>query len=864
MAKRPIRIFQIAKELNISHTEILSFLKGEGIEVGSHMSPVDESVYQKILAEFSKDKENVERYRKEQVRREIHDDRVRQEVRTGKKLKLLSLEDQRSIEKEEEIRAKKEAEEERKRREEERLRKEEEAQRKAEEQTGKKEAAEQESLKTADKPVTEKPAEKKAKARKPEPQKVSQSSKKTGAKPKSVKGEKPSPKTEKIESKKRKLRKIDLSEIQAEIGSSSGRKGKKKPRKDEKVQKDAKERVRQTLASMEKGKSSRKKSHKREKTSRRQESVEEETMAFKIPEFSSVDELSNIFDTSPSEIIQKCISLGVLATINQRLEWDVIALLAEEYGYIAEQQSEAGDDLYSLENTEEDVEKAEPRAPVVTVMGHVDHGKTSLLDYVRKTNVVAGESGGITQHIGAYRVVLDSGQSITFLDTPGHEAFTAMRARGAKVTDIVVLVVAADDAVMPQTIEAINHAQAAGVPMIIAINKIDKPGADIDTVKRELSEKNVLVENWGGKVQSINVSAKTGEGIDDLLNSIILEAEILELKANRDTTARGTVVDSRLDRGHGPVATVLIQKGVLKVGDPFICSDFSGKVRAIMNERGQRIEEAGPSDAVQVLGFEQVPQAADIFTVVDDEKDLKRISSERQRISREIAHKKISTHSLDAMSAMIKEGTMKQLPLVIKGDVDGSVEALSETLEKLNTEEVGVNIIHKAVGMISESDVLLAEASDAVIIGFNVQVQSNATLQAKQSGVEIRSYSVIYNAVEDLKLALEGLLEPDKVEEIVGRAEVQAQFKIPKIGFIAGAKVTEGNIVRNGKARLLRDDEIIAEGVVSSLKRFKDDAKEVKEGLECGIGIDGVNKYEEGDIIELYAVKEIKRTLETH
>jgi len=415
--------------------------------------------------------------------------------------------------------------------------------------------------------------------------------------------------------------------------------------------------------------------------------------------------------------------------------------------------------------------------------------------------------------------------------------------------------------VMPQTIESIDHARAANVPLIIAINKTDLPDTDIDRIKRELSEHEVLVEDWGGKVQAVPISAKSGDGIEDLMNAVILESEVLELKANKDTLAKGTVIDSRLDKGHGAIATVLIQKGTLKIGDPFMCASYSGKVRALLNERGQRIQEAFPSDAIQVLGFDKVPQTADILSVVENERELKRISSERQRIKREIDQKKIGAQSLDAMSAMIKEGAIKNLPLIIKGDVDGSIEALSETLEKLSTDEVGIQIIHKAVGMISESDVLLAEASQAVIIGFNVQVSSNAKLQANQAGVEIRNYSIIYNAVEEIKLALEGLLEPDKIEEVVGRAEILTQFKIPKIGNIAGTKVVMGIINRGAKARVIHDDETIHEGNVTSLKRFKDDAKEVKEGLECGIGVDGVKTFNEGDIIEIFEIKTVKRTL---
>ena len=564
-----------------------------------------------------------------------------------------------------------------------------------------------------------------------------------------------------------------------------------------------------------------------------------------------------------SDIIQECLGLGKLVTINQRLDWDLIELLADSCGYIAEKITDIGEELFTIEETEEDIEKATPRPPVVTIMGHVDHGKTSILDYIRKTNVVAGESGGITQHIGAYKVELEDGKEITFLDTPGHEAFTAMRARGAQVTDIVVVVVAANDGVMPQTIEAIDHAKAAEVPIIVAINKIDLPEADPDRVKRELSEHDVLVEDWGGKVQAVLVSAKTGEGIEDILSSILLEGEVLELKANHDTLARGTVIDSKLDKGHGAIATVLIQKGTINISDPFICGNFSGKVRAMMNARDQRIKQAGPSEAIQILGFEKVPQAADIFAVFENEKDLKRIASERQRVKREIQQKKVSAQSLDAMSALIKKGSIKTLPLVIKGDVDGSIGALAETLEKIEHKEVSVQVIHKAVGMVTESDVLLAAASNAVVIGFHVQNNSNANLLANKEGVEIRSYTVIYNAVEDIKLALEGLLEPEEVENIIGRAFVLETFKVPKLGYIAGSKVKEGLIKRGEKARIIRDEEVIHEGIVNSLKRFKDDAKEVKEGMECGIGIDEFSKFKEGDEIVIYEIEHIKRTLET-
>ena len=798
-----IRIFQIAKELNISHTDILSFLNKKGVDVKSHMSPVDEEVKNLIMAEFSKDKMLVDRFRKEQVRKEIHDTRLKEKQESQKKLQLLSLQDQRKLEKKEKL----------------------------------------------DKDKVKVESEKK-KLDHP----VDRSDKRSESKVKAIK-KKFTP------TKKQKLRKINLSNIQSEISQSGSIKNEKdtKP-KSAKVSKNVETKVKATLAAL--GTKKKKKVYKKAK-SKIEETDEntEITRTIKIPEFSSVDELSKIFSVPSSDIIAFCLELGTLATINQRLDWDIIELIANHFEFIAEKIEDATEDLFSFDDSEEDLKNAKSRSPVVTVMGHVDHGKTSLLDYIRNTKVAAGESGGITQHIGAYKVNVKGKNSITFLDTPGHEAFTAMRARGAQVTDIVILIVAADDAVMPQTKEAINHSKAAGVPMIVAINKCDKPGADPDKVRRELSENDVLVESWGGKVQSVEISALNGDGVDDLLDSLLLETEILDLKANRECLAVGTVIDSKLDKGLGPIGTVLVQKGTLKVGDPFICNDYSGKVKSIMNENGKRLKIAEPSDAVQLQGFDSVPKAGDLIAVLESEKDLKKISNERQKNRREIEQKRIS-FSLNEMSALIKEGSIKTLPVIIKGDVDGSIDALSENIVKLNNDEVEIKVIHSAVGMVTESDVLLAEASNAVIIGFNVQVSSNAKLQASQAGVDIRIYNVIYNVVDEVKLALEGLLEPDKVESIIGKAIVQQQFKIPNLGFIAGSKVTEGLIQRNMGARLYRDEELFIEGKIESLKRFKDDVKEVKEGLECGIGVSGMKKYLEGDIIEVFEVKEIKRTLD--
>jgi len=800
MATRQTRIFQIAKDLNISHTEILTFLKNKGVEVASHMSPVDKHIQDMIQTEFHKEREDIDRFRKEQVRREIHQTRIDEQQKAQKKLNLLSLDEQRSLEKKEQKKAKKKAE---------------------------KKAIEEE--------------QKKAEQAKQEKQEKQEKS---------------------VKSNQHKLRKIDLSEIKSKIGTITRKPPIKTDKQQDPANRSAKDAVKQTLARMDK--KTRKKIYKKDRKQDVDEIIaEDDVQKIQIPEYSSVDELAKIMELSPSDIIQECISLGKLATINQRLDWDVIEMLAETFGYKAEAVEDIAEELFSLDESQEDLDKAIPRGPVVTVMGHVDHGKTSLLDYIRDANVVAGESGGITQHTGAYQVDLPKeDKRITFLDTPGHEAFTAMRARGAQITDIVVLVVAANDGVMPQTAEAISHAKAAGVPLVVAINKMDLPDVDPDRVKRELSDNEVLLEDWGGKVQGVEISAKNGLGIDDLLQSILVEAEVLELKANQNTLARGTVIDSKLDKGHGPMATILIQKGTLKVGDPFICNNYAGRVRAIMDERGQRIQEAFPSEAVQVLGFDQVPQAADIFSVVDDARDLKRLAADRQRTKREIDQRKIKATTLDSISAKIKEGSVKTLPLVIKGDVDGSIEALSETLEKIKNEEVGIQIIHKSVGLVTESDVLLAAASGAVVIAFHVQVDANAKLQAQQAGVDIRSYNVIYNAEEEVKMALEGLLEPEIKEEIVGRAVVLEMFKIPKQGFIAGSRVDEGMILRGAKARLIRDDEVIHEGTVTSLKRFKDDVKEIKEGMECGIGIDGAGKFKEDDVIVVYEIQSLKRTLE--
>jgi translation initiation factor IF-2 len=548
-----------------------------------------------------------------------------------------------------------------------------------------------------------------------------------------------------------------------------------------------------------------------------------------------------------------------MVSINQRLDVENITLVADEFGFEVEFQKEYTSEI--LEDIEDEDDELKPRPPVVTIMGHVDHGKTSLLDYIRRTNVVAGESGGITQHIGAYRVDIGEGKQIAFLDTPGHEAFTAMRARGAQLTDIVVLVIAADDAVMPQTVEALNHAQAAGVPIIIAINKIDKPGANPDRIKQQMADRNVLVEDWGGKYQCVHLSAKTGLNVDLLLEKIVLEADLLDLKANPDRLMRGAVVEAELDKGRGVTATILVQKGTLRIGDPFVAGIHHGKVRAMFDERGNKVKEAPPSTPVLVLGFEGAPQAGDTFIVLESEREAREISLKRQQLKREQDQKQIHHITLDELAKQISIGGVKELALIVKGDVDGSVEALSDSLMKLSNQEVIVRVIHKGVGGISESDVLLATASNAIIIGFHVRPNINARKLAENQKVDIRLYSVIYNAISEVKSALEGLLSPLISEEVTGTIEIRDTFKVPKSGTVAGCYVLDGKITRNNKIRLIRDGIVIHEGGIGNLRRFKDDVREVDAGYECGLNIENFNDIKVGDIIEAFKIIETKKTL---
>lgn len=596
-----------------------------------------------------------------------------------------------------------------------------------------------------------------------------------------------------------------------------------------------------------------------EKEQRRQEELDIEDTILRLTEFVSTSDLANLMRVTTSEVIMKCMKLGLMVTINQRLDKDTITLIADDYGFTVEFIDEQH--VSNIEDDEDSEESLIPRPPIVTIMGHVDHGKTSLLDYIRKANVVAGEAGGITQHIGAYHVTLQNGKEIGFLDTPGHEAFTAMRARGAQVTDIVVLVVAADDQVMPQTIEAISHANAANVPIVVALNKIDRAEANPDKIKQQLADHGVLVEDWGGKFQCVHVSAKQGLNIDVLLEKILLEAEILELKANPDRQARGTVIEAHLDKGKGILATVLVQKGTLRVGDPFVVGIHSGRVRAMFDERGNRVQSAGPSIPVQLSGFDGLPAAGDIFVAMEEESEAKTISARRQLQAREQQFKQVRHTTLDDISAQIKQGGTKELKLIIKGDVGGSVEALSDSLYKLSRDEVKVNIILKGVGSISEGDIMLAAASDAVVIGFNTAVSSGARRSAETEGVDVRLYSIIYDCINEVQLALEGLLSPEIKEEITSTVEVRQIFKISKLGVIAGCYVQSGKITRNDKVRVLRDGFAVFKGGLQSLKRIKDDVREVDTGFECGIAMQGFNDFEIGDIIEGYKITEVKRKL---
>ena len=800
------RIFDIAKELNISHLEIIEFLKtvDENTKF-TIMSSIANETYALILDNFYQDASAVDRLRKEKARLNVvHPnqdstdlkDKEEKSAQTNDEADKVVIEENKPKEKIKKL------------------------------DTGPKLKIIKRASESESKDLIKNQSDQKAKKAKFDKKEKKQS----------IKEVKP----------KLKLKKIDISSIADKINTT-----KKKQENDS---------VKTSVSQLTK------KVSKRKKVKKEEEIIEEveSKKIINIVEFSTVDEFAQSMDVPVQDVIMTCMNLGLMVTINQRLDMETMIMVADEFEIeIHEEKVEESNSEIEINDTDDsDHENSKPRPPIVTVMGHVDHGKTSVLDYIRNENVVAGESGGITQHVGAYEVQLDSGKKITFLDTPGHEAFTAMRARGAQITDLVVIVVAADETkIMPQTIEAFDHAQAANVPIIIAINKIDRTSADVNLIKQKLSEKNILVEEWGGKFQSAEISAKVGTGMDDLLEKITLEAELLDLKARQDVSARGTIVEARLDKGLGSIATVLIKKGTLNVGDIFLCGSQASKVRALLNERNVRINQALPSDPVQVLGFVDVPNSGEEFIVMKDEREAKNIAQKRAQLKREAEQRRFRKITLDQIGKEISLGKVKELNIIIKGDVDGSIEALSDSLMSLSTDEVQVKIVHRSTGNINDNDVTLASASQAVIIAFNVKVSPEAKLKARELEVDIRNYSIIYEAIEEVKLALEGLLEPEKVEEVTGIAHVLQQFKIPKLGIIAGSSVKSGKVVRNSMLRVKREDEMIHEGVLTSLKRFKDDVNEVKEGFECGIGVQGFTDFIEGDIIEVYEIKEIKRTL---
>ena len=836
---KKIRIYKLASEYNLAVESLVEFLETKGYKIKSHMSTLTDEMIDEINNHFKKDIEKAEKHYKKIA--EFQKKRVEKET-------------------EEETDEK-------------------------EEPTEKEEKTEPAEIKIVDvSPPKESVEETKVKTEEKVPEaKVKEESKKEKTKiekPKGLKvvgkielGETKKPKevAEKEEEgqevrKKKRKRRTKKKSGEAEIEESPIARKRKKVRKFEIDQREVKEAIRKTLLSMDdstvSGRASARKKKRKEREAKEEEILEQRSLdqkRLKVSEYIAVNELANLMNVPVSEVITKCIELGLMVSINQRLDLETLTLVADEFGFELELQEEYSAE--ALEDIVDEPDKLKPRPPVVTIMGHVDHGKTSLLDYIRRTNVVAGESGGITQHIGAYKVVVDGNKEITFLDTPGHEAFTAMRARGARLTDIVVLIIAADDAVMPQTIEAIDHALAANVPIVIAINKIDKSGANIDKIKQQLADRNILVEDWGGKYQCVEISAKTGVNIDRFLETISLEAEMLDLKANPDRTARGAIVESQLDKGRGISATTLVQKGTLKIGDPFVAGIYQGKVRAMFDERGQKVLEATPSTPVQVLGFEGSPQSGDTFVVVESDRVAREIGLKRQRLKREQDQKQIHRITLDEIAKQISIGGVKELPLIVKGDVDGSVEALSDSLMKLSTEEVVVQVIHKGIGGISESDVLLAAASNAIIVGFHVRPNLNARKLAESEAVDIRIYNVIYDAINEVKSALEGLLSPVLSEEVVATLEVRETFKVPKSGTVAGCMVQEGKITRSDKIRLIREGIVIQEGEIGNLKRFKDDVREVDSGYECGLNIKAYNDVKVGDVIEAYKIIETKKKL---
>jgi len=913
---KKMRLNKVLRELNISLDRAVEFLESKGHEIEARPTTrVSNELYQILVDEFQTDKskrvasqEVSEEQKREKEKLRLEQERIQEEKeRQRRRAEEERLERERLRKLEEEKAEKEKAEKEKIESERTQLpgitkvgkidldtiepRKKQEPAKKAKKEEPKKTEESKKAEKTKpsqkkDKPKTAPKKEEKPAAKKPS--KETPETKETPEEPKHIETEykvleglsftgktidldqfKKKPK--KKETKKRKKRRrisVDQPQQAGQQRQRRRRKGAQPVKREEPTEEEVQKQIRETLEKLQsksgRGRGAR---YRRERREERRKQIEvesqqkqEENKILQVTEFVTANELATMMDVQVTEVISACMSLGLMVTMNQRLDAETLSIVADEFGFEVEFVSEELEEAIQ-EEEESRPEDMKSRAPIVTVMGHVDHGKTSLLDYIRNANVIAGESGGITQHIGAYGVRLKNGKKITFLDTPGHEAFTAMRARGAQVTDVAIIVIAADDDVMPQTKEAISHAQAAGVPIVFAINKIDLPTANPDKIKEKLANMNLLVEDWGGKIQSQEISAKKGDGVDELLEKVLLEAEILELKADPERMASGTVVEAYLDRGRGYVSTVLVQSGTLKKTDFVLAGTSSGKIRAMHDERGNEVEEALPSTPVSILGLDGAPQAGDKFHVMRDEREARDIASKRAQLQREQDVRTQRHITLDEIGRRIALGDFKELNIILKGDVDGSVEALSDSFEKLSTEEIQVNIIHKAVGAITESDVLLASASDAVIIGFNVRPTGNASEIANREEIDIRTYSIIYDAIDELKDAMEGMLSPELKEEVTGNVEIRETFKISKLGTIAGCMVTNGKIFRNSKVRLIRDGVVIYTGELASLKRFKDDVREVSKGYECGLQIRNYNDIKEGDVLEAFQEVEVRKKL---
>ncbi len=885
--QKTLRLNKVARELNVGISTIVEFLNSKGHKIEANPNAkIDENLYEVLCDEFQAEKKDKEKSKKTAITREKRETVTLDSTKRDKK-------DKPDIEQEEEILIKNvqaspeiikpkvqadvkvsvvgkiDLESLKKNKNKDKT----EAESKPEINLEKEETTQEPSVEDKPNEETESPAE--IETIKAEVEKLS-GPKVLGKINLPIEKEIKKPDVSSNEDKKRKrkrIKKVDVEKAAKETPVPQGKKDfhkhKKQQPKVEKAevsQEEIQREIRETLAKLSgqgKSKSSKLRREKRELMSqRREEEIQrkiEVEKVLKLTEFVTVSDLAKMMNVQPTQVISACMSLGIFASINQRLDAETITIVAEEFGFTV--QFVTADIQETIQEEEDKETDLVPRPPIVTVMGHVDHGKTSLLDYIRKSNVIAGEAGGITQHIGAYGVELENGKKITFLDTPGHEAFTAMRARGAKVTDVAIIVIAADDSVMPQTKEAISHAQAAGVPMVFAINKIDKPDAKPDKIREDLANMNILVEEWGGKYQCHEISAKKGIGVNELLDKVLLEAEILDLKANPNRKAKGTVIESMLDKGRGFVATVLVSTGTLKIGDVLLAGAYSGKVKAMFNERGQPVEAAGPSTPVSILGLDGAPNAGDIFNVMDDEREARNIATRRLQLIREQGMRTNKHITLDEIGRRLAIGDFKELNLIVKGDVDGSVEALCDSLLKLSTDRISVRIVHKGVGAISESDVLLASASDAIIVGFQVRPTSGARKLAETEEIDIRMYSIIYKAIEEIKDAMEGMLSPEVQEKITGTAEIRQIFKVSKVGTVAGCFVMDGKIFRTSQVRVIRDGIVIYTGKLGSLKHYKDDVKEMSRGQECGLNIDKFNDIKVGDIIEAFEEVEVKRTL---